>query len=133
MQKVTAAVIVRDGKILIAKRKKGDHQGGKWEFPGGKVESGETPEQCLRRELLEELGIETIIGDFICSSKFDYSHLSVELLAYHVSYVSGDFKGDDHDEIKWVPPEELEKYAFPEADIPIVEKIVKDILEGGSC
>ncbi len=127
MQQVTAAVIEKDGKILIAKRKKDDHQGGKWEFPGGKVEHGETPQECLRRELREELGIETVIGDFICSSKFDYSHISIELLAYRVSYRSGNFKPEEHEEIKWVSPEDLEKYSFPEADIPIVKRIVKDI------
>ena len=72
MQKVTAAVIEKDGKILIARRKRDDSQAGKWEFPGGKLEAGETPEACLKRELREELGIETEVGAFFCSSRFVY-------------------------------------------------------------
>ena len=125
MLRVTAGVIEIDGEILIAKRKQGGHHGGKWEFPGGKVEPGETPRDCLRRELQEELGIDTVIGAFLCSSKYDYSYLSIELLAYQVAYVSGDFKLEDHQEIRWVMPEDLEQYDFPEADIPIVKRIKK--------
>ena len=67
---VAAAVIEKDGKILIAQRKKGWRFAGKWEFPGGKIEPNETPEECLRRELREELGIETEIGDFFCVSTY---------------------------------------------------------------
>ena len=66
MQIVTCAVIEKDGRILIARRKSGDHMAGKWEFPGGNIEPGETPEQCLKRELLEELGVEIGIDGFIC-------------------------------------------------------------------
>lgn len=69
MKQVTAAVIEKDGRVLIAQRKTGDALAGKWEFPGGKLEPGETPEACLRRELREEFGVETEIGDFICSSE----------------------------------------------------------------
>jgi 8-oxo-dGTP diphosphatase len=127
MQKVTAAIIERNGKILIAKRKKDDPLINKWEFPGGKLEPNETPEECLKRELQEELGVVTEIGEFICSSKYEYSHIAIELLVYRAQYVSGEFKAYDHAEIKWVPPGELDTYDFPEADAPIVEKLMKDI------
>ena len=68
-QIVTAAVIERDGHILIAKRRQGSRFAGKWEFPGGKLEKGETPEQCLKRELQEELEIVTVVGDLICTTE----------------------------------------------------------------
>ncbi len=120
---VTAAIIENDGKILIAKRKEGWRFAGKWEFPGGKIEPNETPEECLRRELREELGIETQIGGFFCSSVYAYPHATVELLAYRASHVSGEYTLHDHQEIRWVLPEQLLQYDFPEADKVIIEKL----------
>jgi 8-oxo-dGTP diphosphatase len=127
MTQVTAAIIEKDGKILIARRKKNDPLKDKWEFPGGKIEPNEKPEECLRRELLEELGVDTRVGEFINSSKYEYAHISIELLAYKVYHLSGAFKAQDHEELKWVRPSELINYDFPEADKPIVEKLLKDI------
>ncbi len=129
MIRVTAAIIEKDGNILIARRKKDDPLKGKWEFPGGKIEDKETPEECLRRELHEELGIDTKVGDFICSSKYDYAHISIELLAYKVYHLNGEFRANDHEEIRWINPLELDKYDFPEADKPILEKLLKDMGE----
>ncbi|OGH98198.1 MAG: NUDIX hydrolase [Candidatus Melainabacteria bacterium GWF2_32_7] len=129
MQKVTAAVIEKDGKVLIAKRKTGTRLEGKWEFPGGKLECSETPEECLRRELEEELGIDTVVGEFICSSEYEYPHISIELLVYRVKYISGEFKLTDHDEIKWVYPHELANYNLASADIPVVNKLMADIYD----
>lgn len=126
MQIVTAAVIVKDDKILIAKRKKGNHLESKWEFPGGKLEPNETPEQCLKRELLEEFNIETRIGEFFSSTIFEYKHTKIELLAYKAVYISGDFKLNAHEELKWVSPSEFDTYDFAEADKPIVIKLKKD-------
>ena len=123
MIKVTAGVIEKDGMILIAKRRKGDRFEHKWEFPGGKVHPGESPEECLKRELREELGIEVKVGAFICSSRFDYGHIAIELMAYKVLHVSGDFELHDHETIEWVCPGDLERYDFPEADIPIITRI----------
>ncbi|OGS61956.1 MAG: NUDIX hydrolase [Elusimicrobia bacterium RIFOXYB2_FULL_62_6] len=121
MRQVSAAVIRKNGRILIARRKAGDALAGKWEFPGGKLEPGETPEDCLKRELTEEFGIETEIGKFICSSKFEYKHLAMELLVYSVSHIAGDFIPADHDKIEWVRPEDLGDYDFAGADIPVVK------------
>jgi 8-oxo-dGTP diphosphatase len=129
--KVTAAVIEKDGKILIAKRKKGDLHGGRWEFPGGKIDSGETPEECLRRELKEELGIEAEIGDFICASNFKYMLVPLELLVYKASHISGQFQALDHDELRWVEPSDLNKYDFVKADVTVVNKLMKDIYHVG--
>ncbi|OGR43855.1 MAG: NUDIX hydrolase [Elusimicrobia bacterium GWA2_61_42] len=124
MRQVTAAVIEKDGKILIAQRKLGDTLAGKWEFPGGKLEPGETPEACLKRELMEEFGVETAIGEFICSSKFEYKHLPIELLVYRAQHLSGEYKLNDHDRIAWVTSAELVNYDFSSADIPVVNLLV---------
>ena len=124
--RVTAAVIENDGKVLIAKRKKGWRFAGKWEFPGGKIEPNETPEECLRRELREELDIETKIGDFFCSSTYAYPHATVQLLVYRAFHVSGEYTLHDHQEIRWVLPEDLLQYDFPEADDLVIEKLVNE-------
>ena len=110
--KVVAAVIQKEGKVLIAKRRQGDKLAGKWEFPGGKIDPGETAEAALKRELHEELDIETEVSDFICSSRYDYEHLSVELLAYRVLHISGDIIPRVHDEVRWVLPADLCSYEF---------------------
>lgn len=123
--RVTAAVIEKDGKILIAKRHKGDMHGGRWEFPGGKVELGETPEECLKRELKEELGIEAEVGDFVCASEFTYMLIPMELLVYRAKWISGDLKALDHDELKWVEPDELRKYDFVKADVRVVDFLLE--------
>ncbi len=123
--RVTAAIIQEDGKVLIAKRKKGWRFAGKWEFPGGKIEPNETPEQCLQRELREELGIETEIGEFFCSSTYAYAHATVQLLVYRAVHVSGEYTLHDHQEIRWVSPEYLRDYEFPEADELIIDKLIE--------
>ena len=124
-QVVTAAVIERNGQILIAKRKQGKRHEGNWEFPGGTLEEGETYEQCLKRELQEELAITSEIGDLICSSEYNYTpDWTVRLLVYRATVVSGTFSLNDHDEIRWVKPEDLIHYDFPEADRPIVKKLI---------
>ena len=121
--KVVAAVIEKDGRVLIAKRQQGDMLAGKWEFPGGKIDPGETAEEALKRELREELNIETEVADFICSSLYDYEHLSVELLAYRVKHISGDITPHVHDEVRWVLPDDLCSYDFPAANIEIVRRL----------
>jgi 8-oxo-dGTP diphosphatase len=122
--RVVAAVVERAGRVLIARRREGDALAGKWEFPGGKIEQGETPEKALRRELREELGIETVIGDLICVSSHAYDHLSVELAAYEARWISGDIVPLVHDEIKWIAPAGLFSYDFPEANIPVIRAIL---------
>lgn len=126
-QIVTAAVIEKGGNILIAKRRQGSKFAGKWEFPGGKLEKGETPEQCLKRELQEELTITVNIGELICSSVYSYTpELTINLLAYRTTVISGTFNLNDHEEIRWVKPIDLNNYDFPEADRPIVEILMKE-------
>jgi 8-oxo-dGTP diphosphatase len=121
--KVTAAVIEHDGKILIAKRKPGDRLAGKWEFPGGKIEPGETPEECLRRELREELGVETEVGEFLGAFVHKYEDFTIELLAYRVARISGEYRLHDHEAIDWIAPSEADAYDFAAADLPIVARL----------
>ncbi len=121
---VTAAIIENNGKFLIAKRKKGKHLEGKWEFPGGKVEHKETPETCLWRELKEEFGITTKIGKFLAESVFEYEDRKIRLLGYRAEYISGEFQLNAHEEIRWISVDEFEKYDFADADIPLIKKVI---------
>ena len=120
---VTAAIIKKDGKFLIAKRKKGAPLEDKWEFPGGKVKSNEALEDCLKRELKEEFGIETEIGEFITESKFTYGERTFRLLGFYAKYISGQYQLAVHDEIRWITLEEFNQFDFAPADIPIINKI----------
>lgn len=120
MKQVTAAVLEKGGRILLARRKPGAALAGKWEFPGGKLEPGETPQVCLRRELAEEFGVDTEIGAFVCSSVFEYKHAKIELLVYRARHVAGDFKPVDHDQLAWVTLADLDKYDLSSADIPVI-------------
>lgn len=120
---VTAAIIEKNGKILIAKRKKGTYLENKWEFPGGKLKSNESEKECLKRELKEEFGIETEIGEFIAESDFNYGEKRVRLLGFRAKYISGQFQLNAHDEIKWISIEDFDKFDFADADIPIINKI----------
>lgn len=131
-QKITAAVVEKEGKILIAQRKEGDRFGGLWEFPGGKIKPGETPEECLKRELFEEFGIEARVGNFICSSAYDSPTLSFELLAYHVTHIAGKITLHSHQEVRWVKPSELNNFMYATADIKVVETLKRLYLSGKS-
>jgi 8-oxo-dGTP diphosphatase len=125
MINVTAAVMIREGKVLIARRAAGRHLGGKWEFPGGKVEQGETPEECLARELKEEFEVEVKVGGFLMESVFHYDDVgtTIRLLAYQTEYLGGNFRLRDHDKTEWVSPDELKKYELAPADVPIANAL----------
>ncbi|MDR2018469.1 MAG: (deoxy)nucleoside triphosphate pyrophosphohydrolase [Syntrophobacterales bacterium] len=123
---VIAAVIEKDGRILIAKRNRGKQHPGKWEFPGGTLEEGETNEECLKRELEEELGTIAEVGDFICSSEYRYtSDYTIKLLAYRAYVLNDSFSLNAHEEVRWVRPPDLAGYDFPEADKSIIEELVR--------
>lgn len=124
-KKVTAAILRKDGQILIAKRQSGDAFGGKWEFPGGKIEEGETPEQCLKRELLEEFGIETTIQRLLCIVPYSYINGSILLYAYEVNQSGGDVNLNVHDEVKWAEMNDLGRHDFLEADRLIIKKLLE--------
>ncbi len=121
--KVTAAILVKDNKIIIAKRGPNDRLADKWEFPGGKVEIDETPEQCLKREMKEEFDIDVSVGEYLGSSIYHYDHISIELLAYRTYWENGKIYLNDHDEFKWVYLEQLVEFDFAPADQIFVEKL----------
>lgn len=126
---VVAGIIWKNGKILLARRGKHKHLGGKWEFPGGKIEQGELAETALERELKEELGILTETQDFFHTNIHQYSSVIIKLNAYNSAYISGDIKLIDHDRVEWVNVSELLAYDFAEADLPFVYKLI-DLFRG---
>lgn len=128
MKKVTAAIILNKDKVLIMCRAPGEKFAGGWEFPGGKVEDGETAEDCLARELKEELNIEAQVGQFYYESIYEYPQGSIQLLAYIVEIVKGDIQLSVHDKLEWTSRENLLNFDLLPADVPIAEKLVEGIL-----
>ena len=123
MKRVTAGLLMKDGLCLIAKRRAGDSLANFWEFPGGKIEVGETPEECLQREMFEELEINVEIGEFFCESIYEYEFGVIQLLVYWVSWQGDSLYPTVHDELAWVDQQSILTYRFLPADIPIVEKL----------
>jgi 8-oxo-dGTP diphosphatase len=117
---VTAAVIEKDGRVLCARRKPGLAAAGLWEFPGGKLEDGETPERGLRRELVEEFGVDARVGEFLCSVPFSGSLASFDLVVFRAELLGADLRLSDHDEIRWLRPEEMDESLFSKPDRPVV-------------
>lgn len=124
MIEVAAAIIENEqGQILIARRNKGKSQAGMWEFPGGKIELGESPEVCLIRELQEEMGIEIAPYTLLGVNKHDYGTVQIKLIAYLAKYSSGEIRLTDHDEYRWADHQELREYEWAPADVPFVVRI----------
>jgi len=120
---VTAAIIEKNGLILAARKRKGLHLAGCWEFPGGKLEQGETPEECLQRELEEEFSICCEIGSFLGESIYSYDDKVIRLLGYHATHTCGSFQLTDHDKIRWLSTDELDTLQWAPADIPLMLKV----------
>ena len=122
--KVVAAVIERDGRILVGQRRKSDSHGLKWEFPGGKVERGEAPIAALARELEEELGIQARIGPEIVRYSHEYpKRATILLIFFSVSDFSGEPQSLAFERIVWALPEELPAYDFLEGDVDFVRRL----------
>ena len=126
---VAAGIIFKNKQILIAQRKKTDKLGLLWEIPGGKIEEKESPEECLRRELKEELDINSKVGSLFCISKHNYPDFKINLMAYLVDSHQGELKVNDHEQIKWASISELKEYEFAPADIPIINKLLSEYNE----
>jgi 8-oxo-dGTP diphosphatase len=119
-RKVTAAVVERDGKVLVARRKAGLIAEGLWEFPGGKLEEDEDPRRGLEREIQEELGVRARAGELLCSVPFEGSITSFELVVFRTELFSDDFRLTDHDKILWLEPEKMDESVFSKPDRPVV-------------
>ena len=124
VKQVVAALIVRDGKLLICQRTKDQPMALKWEFPGGKIEPGEEQVAALRRELDEELGISAIIGEKVTSVHHQYKRGgAVELHFYRVGEYEGELKNRIFEQIRWVDSRDLPRFDFLEADRDIIQQL----------
>lgn len=122
---VTAALIRDEDKILIAQRGRRKRFGWKWEFPGGKVRPDETPEDCLRREIKEELNLEIRVEKHFCTTHHQYPDFNIELIAFWCSIVGGKMKLVDHEQVLWVTVPEMNEYTFVEADLNVISALEK--------
>lgn len=120
---VAAGLINRDGRYLIARRKSGVHLAGLWEFPGGKREAGETLEECLRRELWEELHVRVDLVSPFHMIRHEYPEKTVELHFFRCMIESGQPTPVDCAEIRWVYPHQFEDFEFPPADRPVLDAL----------
>lgn len=120
---IGVAVIWNDQQILIDRRRQEGLLGGLWEFPGGKMEPGESVEDCIRREIREEIGIEIAVGDRLITIDHTYTHFRVTLNVHHCRYVSGEPQAIECDEVRWVTLDEIEQYPFPKANVQIIEAL----------
>ena len=112
--------------IFATQRGYGEFKGG-WEFPGGKIEDGENPEDALKREIMEELGIEIKVGDMIDTIEYDYPNFHLSMDCFLAEIVSGDLVLKEHEDAKWLTKEELDTVDWLPADITLIEKIRKEI------
>jgi len=123
MIEVVAGVIYKDNKFLIAKRNMKKAQGGLWEFPGGKIEPGETAKEALRREIQEELNAKIEVTDYIDEVIHHYPEKDVKLKFYKATLLSEKIELLEHEDYRWITKEEKDKFEFAEADKAILEKI----------
>jgi 8-oxo-dGTP diphosphatase len=124
MKRVVAALILKDGKLLVCQRTRHQTMPLKWEFPGGKIEEGEQPRDALRRELDEELGIVATVGDELARIQHEYPNGGmVELRFYIVKEFKGEIENRIFRDIQWAKPNDLPKFDFLEADLTLVNDL----------
>ena len=132
---VVAAILEKDGKILLAQRPAQADQAGMWEFAGGKVEAGETQPEALVRELHEELGIHAQPGEYVASHQREVSQRLINLHAWHVPAFSGALTAHYHSALVWCTPEDAFGFNLAPADIPLLEAfiVLRDARPADSC
>jgi mutator protein MutT len=119
---VVAGIIEREGRFLLGRRRDGTHLAGYWEFPGGKVQPGESHAESLRREIHEELGCDSRIGELVLSTTFEYPGRSIELHFFSCA-IDGEPRAELGQELRWVRREELSAMQLPPADDELVQKL----------
>ena len=120
---IVAAVIHHDGKVLLTRRFQDAHLGGLWEFPGGKVEKGESMEAALSREIHEELGVRISVGSLILDERFDYGDRAVHLHFFDCGIVQGSPRSVGVADLSWVFPSELGQYDMPKANARLIARL----------
>ncbi len=120
---VVTGLIRKGDKVLVGQRPVGHSLAGQWEFPGGKIEKGETPEQALARELNEELAIDAEIGTLKIASTHSYGDTGIIILFYEVLFWKGEPKTVHHMELKWIYPRELSTLKIPDANVKILDRL----------
>ncbi|GCA74592.1 8-oxo-dGTP diphosphatase [Microcystis aeruginosa NIES-2520] len=128
-RKQIGVAVIRDDRdlILIDRRLDKGLLGGFWEFPGGKIEGNETVQECIKREVLEEIGIEIAVDSHLITIEHTYSHFRVNLQVYNCRYLSGQARAIECEEIRWVTIQELDNYTFPAANQEII-RALKDMV-----
>ncbi|MFY0544949.1 (deoxy)nucleoside triphosphate pyrophosphohydrolase [Brevibacillus sp. H7] len=122
---VGAVIVNEDQKILCALRSQNMSLPGMWEFPGGKIEKNELPQESLVREIKEELGCDIEVGELISDSVYDYPTVRVRLITYFAQIVNGEPKASEHAELRWVALNELKSLHWAPADLPTIEELLK--------
>ena len=127
--KKIGVAVIRDDRdlILIDRRLAKGLLGGFWEFPGGKIEGNETVQECIKREILEEIGIDIAVDSHLITIDHTYSHFRVNLQVYNCRYLSGEARAIECEEIRWVTIQELDNYTFPAANQEII-RALKDMV-----
>lgn len=122
---VSAAIIQKGGKFLVAQRAYDDELSCKWEFPGGKVENNESAEECIVRELEEELGVKTKVIGYLGESKYKSENKIILLKAFFIEHIHGEYQVRVHQHIRWVKIEALKSLNWAPADIKLVDLLLK--------
>lgn len=125
--RVVGAVIARDGLVLCAQRGIGGRLPGAWEFPGGKIEDGESPAAALRREIAEELACTIDVGEEVVTTRHEYDFGSVALTTFYCRLVAGTPSAHEHAALAWMKPAELKTVEWAPADVPAVERVMTDL------
>ena len=123
--KVVAAIIKQDNKIFATQRGYGDYKDW-WEFPGGKTEAGETPEEALAREIREELATEICVDQYFMTVEYDYPEFHLSMDCFWCSVISGELTLLEHEAAKWLPVNDLRQVQWLPADLEIIEKIEEE-------
>ena len=123
---VVAAVIRKNGRVFATQRGYGDWKGW-WEFPGGKIELGETPEGALRREIREELQADVSVDEFLCTVEYDYPKFHLTMHCYFCSLLSETFHLNEHEAAQWLKADELDNVRWLPADVMVVEELKRHL------